>query len=72
MLECGSSQRRVANAFGVSQSVSAEHGSASIRVAQLPSAMLVVDNEQPRQDRTDFLHGQTSSLRDCDYCTKLV
>ena len=32
-----------------------EHGIASRRLAQLPSAMPMVDNEQPRQDRTDLL-----------------
>ena len=32
--------------------------------------MLMFDNEQPRQYRTDFCGaGQTSSLRECDYCT---
>ena len=55
MLECGSSQRRVASVFGVSQSVISRAGIASRRMAQLPSAMLVVDNEQPRQERINFL-----------------
>ena len=41
--------------FNPGQNTEAEHGIASRRLAELPSAMMVVDNEQPRQDRTDFL-----------------
>ena len=53
MLEYGSSQRRVANVFGVSQKGLTRtlnrfqtYGSAT---------QLVVDNEQPRQERTNLL-----------------
>ena len=55
MLECGSSQQGLPSYLVWAKVWQPEHGIASIRLAQLPSAMLVVDNEQPRQYRTDFL-----------------
>ena len=52
MLKCGSSKRRVANVFGLSQSVSRAWNRFQTRGS---ATQLVVDNEQPRQERTDFL-----------------
>ena len=55
MLECGYSQRRVTKVFGVSQSVISKAWNRFRCMAQLSSAILMVDNEQPCQERTDFL-----------------
>ena len=55
MLECGYSQRRVANVFGASQSVISRAWNRIQMYGSATSAILVADNEQPRQERTDFL-----------------
>ena len=55
MLNCGCSQQGLPSSLAWAKLWQPEHGIASRRLAQLPSAMLVVDNEQPRIDWTNFL-----------------
>ena len=55
MLECGSSHQGLPSSLVWAKVWQPEHGIASRRLYQLPNAMPMVDNEQPRQDRTDFL-----------------
>ena len=55
ILECGSSQQGLSSSLVWAKVWHPEHGIASRPLDQLPSAMLVVDNDQPRQYRTDFL-----------------
>ena len=55
ILECGSSQQGLSSSLVCAKVWHPGHGIASRRLDQLPSAMLVVDNDQLRQYRTDLL-----------------